>query len=316
MSTTDQSPIAVDATDPTETTQLRKSFQEDITRRWRTAERDIEDWFEELQFPTSYQQLLLRYRTAFWRMAESTVLEPIPDARINRGQHWTGMRVRTAYQHGLELARQDLRAVGTPAFRVQRATRFHAEPHQDRVGVRYQSAFSTLEDHVREGISETRPIVERGIDGRNGGEWFADEVVAALESTVLNYGKSHANTAVVRAVNDALLVAFQQAGVSDVAAVPESRGSANRTNYIRFNAEGDPETYAEVVAEADSGLPDPDDPREPDDVMFVTAGDEKVCEQCRGLEGTTVAIAAVLSHDHEFIPVHPNCRCRWLPVPP
>jgi len=46
------------------------------------------------------------------------------------------------------------------------------------------------------------------------------------------------------------------------------------------------------------------------EVEFVTAGDERVCAQCEALEGQTFTIPA----SRGIIPVHPRCRCAWLPV--
>lgn len=43
---------------------------------------------------------------------------------------------------------------------------------------------------------------------------------------------------------------------------------------------------------------------------FATAGDSKVCPQCERLEGKIFT----LSEARGIIPVHPNCRCAWIPV--
>ena len=43
---------------------------------------------------------------------------------------------------------------------------------------------------------------------------------------------------------------------------------------------------------------------------FLTAGDDRVCIQCQGLEGRRFTLQEAGS----IIPVHPNCRCVWLPV--
>ncbi len=43
---------------------------------------------------------------------------------------------------------------------------------------------------------------------------------------------------------------------------------------------------------------------------FRTAGDDRVCPQCQALEGRVFTLAAA----EGVIPVHPNCRCRWLPT--
>jgi SPP1 gp7 family putative phage head morphogenesis protein len=43
---------------------------------------------------------------------------------------------------------------------------------------------------------------------------------------------------------------------------------------------------------------------------FYAALDERVCEDCMDLHGQTFK----LDDAHGIIPVHPNCRCCWLPV--
>lgn len=46
-------------------------------------------------------------------------------------------------------------------------------------------------------------------------------------------------------------------------------------------------------------------------VEFATAGDDRVCPECLALEGEIYNIEDARG----VIPVHPNCRCLWLPVP-
>lgn len=46
------------------------------------------------------------------------------------------------------------------------------------------------------------------------------------------------------------------------------------------------------------------------DVEFATADDEAVCPECDALEGNVYS----LDDADGIIPVHPNCRCAWLPV--
>lgn len=43
---------------------------------------------------------------------------------------------------------------------------------------------------------------------------------------------------------------------------------------------------------------------------FATAGDDRVCPICEGLDGDRFS----LEEARGLIPVHPNCRCTWLPV--
>ena len=46
-------------------------------------------------------------------------------------------------------------------------------------------------------------------------------------------------------------------------------------------------------------------------VEFTTAGDGRVCPECASLDGMVVEVDSGRGE----IPVHPNCRCAWLPVP-
>lgn len=43
---------------------------------------------------------------------------------------------------------------------------------------------------------------------------------------------------------------------------------------------------------------------------FRTAGDDRVCEQCKSLEGKVWTLAKIES----LIPLHPNCRCVAIPI--
>jgi len=43
---------------------------------------------------------------------------------------------------------------------------------------------------------------------------------------------------------------------------------------------------------------------------WLTAGDDRVCEQCASLEGRIFTIEEA----RNLIPEHPNCRCAWIPT--
>lgn len=46
-------------------------------------------------------------------------------------------------------------------------------------------------------------------------------------------------------------------------------------------------------------------------VEFTTAGDDRVCIQCEQLDG----VVRTTKQARGVIPVHPACRCAWLPLP-
>lgn len=72
-----------------------------------------------------------------------------------------------------------------------------------------------------------------------------------------------------------------------------------RTEVIRTNAEAQLNTFErfgiqQVHLEAE----------------WITAGDDRVCPECEDMEGEVFSIEDA----HGMIPLHPSCRCDWLPV--
>lgn len=45
---------------------------------------------------------------------------------------------------------------------------------------------------------------------------------------------------------------------------------------------------------------------------WSTAGDDRVCSQCAGMEGVLYTVEEARG----IIPLHPNCRCTWIPTEP
>lgn len=72
-----------------------------------------------------------------------------------------------------------------------------------------------------------------------------------------------------------------------------------RTEVIGAHAEAALNTYEEAGLEGVTA-----------DVEFATAGDNAVCPECQDLQGTVYTI----DEARGVIPVHPNCRCAWIPV--
>ena len=72
-----------------------------------------------------------------------------------------------------------------------------------------------------------------------------------------------------------------------------------RTEIIRAHAEASLNRYKEFGVDAVKG-----------EVEFATAGDDQVCPICASLDGEVFS----LKDAEGVIPVHPNCRCAWLPA--
>lgn len=72
-----------------------------------------------------------------------------------------------------------------------------------------------------------------------------------------------------------------------------------RTEIIYAHAEGKLDGFAKLGME-EVGL----------EAEWSTAGDDRVCQECNAMAGKAFKI----SEAHGMIPLHPNCRCTWLPT--
>lgn len=78
-----------------------------------------------------------------------------------------------------------------------------------------------------------------------------------------------------------------------------------RTEVIRAHAEASLNRYEQVGIQV--LMPH---------VEFANAGDKKVCEKCKGLETVDNGLGRgvfTIAQARGVIPVHPLCRCAWLP---
>lgn len=72
-----------------------------------------------------------------------------------------------------------------------------------------------------------------------------------------------------------------------------------RTEVIHAHAEGQLDGYEKLGVEQVGA-----------DVEWSTAGDSRVCERCSTMEGVVYKIEEARGK----IPLHPNCRCAWIPI--
>lgn len=83
-----------------------------------------------------------------------------------------------------------------------------------------------------------------------------------------------------------------------------SRGRATtiaRTEIVNAHAEGTLDAFEELGVEELSIMAE-----------WSTAGDDRVCPQCEAMEGKVFT----LDEARGMIPLHPNCRCTWIPSEP
>lgn len=72
-----------------------------------------------------------------------------------------------------------------------------------------------------------------------------------------------------------------------------------RTETIRAHADASLNSYREAEVEGVNVMAE-----------WATAGDDAVCPECQELEGREFTIAKA----DGMLPIHPNCRCAWLPI--
>lgn len=304
MSTTPTSErlITVNASDPTETEQDREAFRNEVEDRWADVEAKVESYFHDENESIDYSRLRLNFIDYFEDAVRQNVLESTSNSNIRRGQHWTATYIRTAYQQGLTLARGDLNTVGFGSYQIKRATKNRRAEHEQQRVKQFEAAYATFREHVSRVVDTVSQTLREHIDQRSSSTEIVEDILDDVNSVVQS-GRAHANSVVVGTVNEALLTTFEIIGVDAVGVVPESVGSANTVNGVQFRYN------APDISDIDS-----DDPRSPDEVTWVTAGDSKVCQACQALEGTTLEIDKVRKEEQFQPPIHPNCRCRLVPL--
>lgn len=271
--------------DPTQSEDIKQSFISAYRSRWRDVRGENRRWLESRD-SLNRAGAVGDFRQFFESYATNEVLESVPNWRVVRGQHWTATRIRQAYDKGLALAREDLRQFDAPEAAVSEATNRSKLSHSERLRVEYEKIYYTTQDHISLAKSKTTNKVREAVENGKSGYWAADETNRVIRGEIRTRYIDAAKTAVARAVNEALLTSYEEADVTEVGVAVEGR--SGRPGAMNTNAAGE--------------------------LVFETAGDQKVCAVCRGLAGQTVKISDVRGEPEFQPPVHPRCRCRLVPA--
>lgn len=271
------------AADPTHTKTIRDNFAAEAYRRFRSVKGDIReavvdnDAFDLKDARLAPRNFDSESEFDAWLDAELTqeVLDSLSEARIEQGQHWTGNYIQAAYRRGVKDAGAHLSRLGV----VDADALTNAE----------QMDFARLpvhEDVIKslwrrqyselEGITEaTAQQVRRELsDGLLAGD-SADQIARRLNDRVDAVGLTRARTL----------------------ARTETVQAHNEAALARYERNG--VDTVTTLAE------------------FTTAEDSRVCEECQELSnsgGPNNDGTWPLEDAHGIIPVHPNCRCVFVPV--
>lgn len=313
--------LVLNEVDPSRTTGLRRAFSIAITRRFNELVKAIktaivtEDVFgliSDNQNPivTILQNITTPGRRAFqyrrdpqkiqafmeWlrRAIEDGILDVTDIGQIGESINaaWPNAFIHEGYKKGVERARQQLKDAGYVVPTIQQSGGIAAVLaqviHADRVGVLYTRAFNELRGITTAMDQLISRILSTGIIEGQSPRIIAKTLVHAItgSGSTLDLPVSYINPRTGKLINY-------------VIPARERAITLARTEIIRAHAVGQLQEFknwgvAGVAVKAE----------------FRTAGDDRVCFQCSSYEGNVYTLEEATS----IIPVHPKCRCIWLPV--
>lgn len=263
--------------DPTQTTMLRKRFEGDVAKRFRRLKGKINEAVIEQD---GFGLRANRGRFEFERSAD----------KVAAFMDWLKEQERAEI---LEVSRgQSVTRANRPEWTdIYVRSAYQRGMAQSAAELRRQGAdvadewvteAFTRPFHVdRVGLAATRTFEQlRGITDT------MSQQISRVLAEGLSQGKGMRDIA--RAMNNRV----------DKIGITRARTLA-RTEVINAHAEASLNVYEEA------GVRGVDAKAE-----FVTAQDEQVCPECAALEGTVRSI----DEARGVIPVHPRCRCAWVPV--
>lgn len=192
---------------------------------------------------------------------------------------WTNIYIQDSYKRGIMRARTQLKGVAPPIGLTGGVEASLMNPfHIDRLGLLFTRVFNELK-----GITDAM-----------------DQQISRVLSQAMADGVGP--RAIARRLNQVITGMGKDLSMTDSLGrfIPAQRRAETlaRTEIIRAHAEAQLQEFenwgvAGVTAKAE----------------FVTAGDGRVCEKCASLAGQIRTIKQA----HGIIPVHPGCRCIWIP---
>lgn len=271
-------------TDPTRTKTLRGDFESDVNKRFRAIKGDVREVVEELDV---------------LQLGRQRAVNSAPDPR--NYQFLSNSEQRQRFQAWLreQIDNGVLEPTDGDAFRrgehwtAQYVQKAYAKGVTDAgAKIRQQGGdaqvFENLEDVFNQPVhsSKIELVYARAYDGLEGITQEMDTQISRELSNAISQGWNPRKAA--QEINDR------------VDAIGMTRAQTlSQTEIIHAHAEGtldrfESEGFTEVEA----------------DVEHYTAGDSRVCPKCASLQGNTYTLEEARGR----IPVHPRCRCTWVPI--
>lgn len=293
--------------DPSRTTGLRNAFAREMVKRFRELIQVIrraiieQDCFglnrniisfqlippghKAFDFPRSSDKVR-GFMNWLRQQVDKGMLEirEIPQIGIAAEQAWMNVYIQDSYKRGVIRARYELQKAGfenitsieqTGGINISLNTPIHA----DRLGLLYTRVFNDLKGITNVMDLQISRVLAQGIADGDNPRLLARKLVSTINGTGMG-----------------------ELGITDTLGrfVPAQRRAdmLARTEIIRAHAEAQLIEYKNWAVEGVIL-----------NAEFMTAGDNRVCDICSSMQGNIYN----LDEASGIIPVHPLCRCIWIP---
>lgn len=276
--------------DPTGTLPIRSAFRQQAERRMQRIKNHIRDALIQrnlLGLPSDapVQQVMAPVSRAqvFHEWFNSTVYREL----VESDAAWTRNYVKLAWDKGNHDARKDIG--GDPPSEVTQ---------WDMAGIYAQMAVGELQGIADALVQVGNRLATDAVARRMRPVPLTRLFVSTINKQTRNRVFALANTLPVRVYNDSLLAKYRSSGINQVGVLAEFLPPPKRIKAK------DAETFysaGERVPVSEVGI---------GSVELQTAEDDLVCDECEDLQANGPFLVTEV---FGVLPLHINCRCRWLP---
>lgn len=152
----------------------------------------------------------------FRQAQRDEVLEPVGDAALRNGRHYTAKYVRSTYRGGLRHAGRELRAAGVDVPGDAIEATFRAPTHTDQLRTLYRRQFTALEGITSAVDTEVSRTLTEGLLAGENPRTVARDLNGRADSIGVTRGRVLARTELSRSYNAAAAGRYQEYGVKMV----------------------------------------------------------------------------------------------------
>jgi len=271
--------------DPTKTSTVRQKYIAALNKRWRAVKKLNRQALKTTPLIQNNDPMLViegfdpetitrNYMAWMERVEDAKVLEVVRDGNgaVIERTGWQDVFVRNAYLRGVVQSDLVLRRLGQQSIPLTVGNILSDPVHSDALNRLYNVNYDAL---------------QTVINATN------DDMAILLRQTLT---QGYADQLTIRQLSKAIQEVIE--GRINAVAMHRSRMIA-RTEIIAAHADATLNTFENRGILTVRG-----------NAEILTAGDNRVCSICSGLQGVIFSIARARG----IIPIHPQCRCTWIPV--